>query len=275
MMGTFFSRGMSWHRMHNICLTSWFNFSMDPSVKTPRGTPTSNTSLRGRWADGRWQSSVYQSCCSQIKCLPSSLLVDLDILKVWTADGLEELPHADDESFWDSKNISRYCWVLEDWWQHYLCLSCHHAAVRGKSSALQFCLRAVSDIFSWWSLLPSRLLLEFLLSWQLGGDEKCTAGHLECMARFSTTFLLRKVIAPRGCLVERGRGVDVISLTTDAMFFTSELLLLQQVQSKDWCSMMAARDSNMTLKRFSKVLIIKRKLSTPNVFHWALDNNIA
>ena len=52
--------------------------------------------------------------------------------------------------------------------------------------------------------------------------------------------------------------VDVIPLTTDAMFFTSELLFLQQVQSKDWCSMMAARDSNMTLKRFSNVFIIHK-----------------
>ena len=95
------------------------------------------------------------------------------------------------------------------------------------------------------------------------------------MARFSTPFLLRQVVARRGCLVERGGGVDVIPLTTDAMFFTSELLFLQQVQSQDWCSMIAARDSNMTLKRFPKVLIIKRKLSTPNDFHWVLENNMA
>ena len=50
----------------------------------------------------------------------------------------------------------------------------------------------------------------------------------------------------------------VIPLTTDAMLFTSELLFLRQVQSKDWCSMMAARESNMTLKRFSNVFIIHK-----------------
>ena len=50
------------------CQTSWFNFSMDLSVKTPRGTPTSccaDLKYIPPWAMSRWtRSSVYQTLLS-------------------------------------------------------------------------------------------------------------------------------------------------------------------------------------------------------------------